>query len=94
MLLSISELFSSPGMTTVTVAALIIEILSLGYFGVTLAEFFLLRRKHRAFHAAMGASHPGHPEKASYVILWIYVFSTVLFTVVTSLLFIFQPHIL
>lgn len=88
------ELFSTPGMTSVFAFVMALEVLSLAYFGITVAEYGVLRRKHRAFFKAIKGGTKAHEERASGVIFWIYVATTIAVTGVTTVTFVFQPHLI
>ncbi len=88
-------LFSTPGMLSVFVIVIVMEILSLGYLGITIVEFMMLRRRHASFFQSIGSDGNGaHVERAPTVILWIYIAVSLIVTIVTIVLFLFQPHLI
>lgn len=86
-------LFSTTGMVSVFVIVLILEVLSIGYFVMTVVEFRILHHRHTAFFKAMNGGEM-HSETYSHVVFWLYVLSTIVITLVTSTLFFWQPHLL
>lgn len=86
-------LFSTPGMVSVLVFVVTLEILSLLYLGITVTEFLMLRRRHISFFHAIRKGDQVHTEPKPAVLLWIYILSTACMMVLSILLFLFQPHI-
>ncbi len=88
-------LFSSMGMTSVFVVMVVIQLLSLGFLLLTSYEFRRTMRKHNAFLRAIDIDEKhDEAEHTSHIIFWIYLLSTLVATVVTTLLFVYQPHLL
>jgi uncharacterized membrane protein len=86
-------LFSTPGMVWVSWVVLILELLSIAYFVITIAEYGLLRRRHATFFREIGGEE-AHREKVPNGIFWIYIVATIVMTLVTGILFILQPHLI
>lgn len=89
-----TDLFLSPGMIAISSTVILMEILSLGFLGLCISEFRLLKRRHASFFHAIGDKGYEHKEKLSTLFLWIYVALTIAATLVTGFFFIFQPHLL
>ncbi len=88
-------LFSTVGMTSVFVLVVVIQLLSLGFLLIASYEFRRTMRKHTAFLSVIDTDNRhDESERASHVIFWIYLLSTLAVTVATSVLFIYQPHLL
>lgn len=88
-------LLATPGMVSVFVFVLVIEALSLLFLWVASYEFRQLMRRHAQFFEAMRHDDKHERvERTSYVIFWIYVLMTIVVTILTLLLFLFQPHLL
>jgi len=88
-------LFSTMGMTSVFVFMVIIQLLSLGFLLLVSYEFRRTMRKHNAFLRVIDIDDKhDEAEHTSHIIFWIYLLSTLAATVVTTLLFVYQPHLL
>lgn len=88
-------LFSTLGMTSVFVVMVVIQLLSLGFLLIASYEFRRTMRKHNAFLRVIDIDDKhDEAEHTSHVIFWIYLLSTLVATAVTTLLFMYQPHLL
>lgn len=88
-------LLSTMGMTSVFVLVVVIQLVSLGFLLIASYEFRRTMRKHNAFLSVIDTDNRhDEAERGSHVIFWIYLLSTLAITVVTTLLFVFQPHLL
>lgn len=88
-----AALFQSSGFTASFVIFLLLEILSLLVMGIVVAEFMMLRKKHTQFFRAMRGGEHADTETFPTMILWVYIFFTVFAGIVTTAIFLFQPHI-
>lgn len=89
-----TALFASPGMTAVTVVVLILEGMSLLFLAVCSIEYRMLIARHTEFFRGIGNREHDRIMRRSRVFLWIYIATTILITLATGYLFLFQPHIL
>jgi len=88
-------LLSTPGMVTMLIVVGIAELFSLGFLWLAAYEYKQLRHRHTTFFRAIsGNTLHEKSERTSRVIFFFYVISTVVITVATTLLFIFQPHLI
>ncbi len=88
-------LFSTAGMTSVFVIMVVVQLLSLGFLLIVSYEFRRTMRKHNAFLSVIDTDdRHDEAEHTSHVIFWIYLLSTLVATIVTTLLFVYQPHLL
>ncbi|MDO8648870.1 MAG: hypothetical protein Q7R81_03740 [Candidatus Peregrinibacteria bacterium] len=86
------ELFSSPGMITVLVIVLIVEALSLLLLFLNIQIFRSQSEKYRLLLSNLGdQSAWGRPGR---ILIPLYVLMTLGATAVTTIIFIFQPHLL
>lgn len=84
--------FSSPSMMTALVIILVIEVLSLLFMVMILQIYRSQSQKYRQLLSGMGGQDLwGAPGR---VLIPLYTVLTVIATVVTVLLFLYQPHIL
>lgn len=88
-----SLLFATPGMTTISVIVLLLEMLSLIFLGVCILEFRVLTQRHAAFFRDMGNGQHEEVERRPRIFLWMYIITTIVMTIATTYLFLFQPHI-
>lgn len=88
-------LLADPGMVLVFVVVVLVEVLSLIWMGLTAYEYNRTLRGHADFFVAVGEDDRHKLlEHSSRVLLWIYIITTILATLVTGYVFIFQPHLL
>jgi len=88
-------LFATYGMTFMFSMVVIIELLSLGFLWFASYEFRKMMGRHEAFFSSInGNGEHASLERAAHAIFWIYIAMTLSATVVTFLLFVFQPHLL
>ncbi len=90
--LSLADHFSTPGAVAATIAFLVIELLSIALFLIVVFQYLRVVSKHRILPKAIRQSLEGEPETGAAVIFWLYVVLTIVVTVVTVALFLFQPH--
>lgn len=81
-------------MTTVSFIVLLFEVLSLAFLAVCVVEYRVLMRRHVAFFQGISNGEHGRVERRSGVLLWVYIGMTIFVTIMTTFVFIFQPHIL
>jgi hypothetical protein len=86
--------FQTPGAVTAFVVFVILELASVILAFVIMAEFRLLRRRHMAFFRDILGGEKADTEKSSSVVLWIYIHMTMFAVIITSVLFVMQPHLL
>lgn len=89
-----STLFATSAMATVSAIVLLLEVTSLVFLGACILEFRAVSRRHASFFRDMGNGAHAETDRRPRLFLWLYVAATVLATVVTTYLFLFQPHIL
>lgn len=86
------ELLGSPAMITVLVIILVMEALSLFLLLINIKIFRSQSKKYRLLLANLGSQSalgkPGH------ILIPLYIVSTLGVTAVTTMIFIFQPHLL
>jgi len=87
-------LFSTPGMVSVFIVVVILEILSVAFLGVAVLEFRAIRHRHVKFFHAFEGGTDADTERTARTILWVYILMTIIVTIVTVLIFVFQPHLL
>lgn len=88
-------LFSTTGMLTMFIIVLIIELLSIAFLGIVALGFRRLTDRHEQFfHVMANATEHEKIERVPRMIFWVYIASTLVVTLVTAYLFIFQPHLL
>ena len=86
------ELLSSPGMITALVLVLIAEALSLLFLFLTIRIFRSQAEKYRLLLTHLGdQSMWGSPGR---ILIPLYVVLTLSATVITTMIFLFQPHLL
>lgn len=87
-----AHLFSTTGMTVVTVIMLTAELLSFLVMLVLLLAFRRVQRKQQRLFTTLENAPEVRPRQAFLVL--IYVVATVLIGLVSMILFVFQPHLL
>lgn len=89
---SMTSLFATPGMTAFTIPFLIVEILSFLVLWIILLAFRRVVRKQRELFLVL---HDAPPTLARHtVLMWFYIIMTVVIGVVSTSLFLFEPHLL
>lgn len=90
-----SAFFQTAGSAYVFGFVIMIQVLSLAFLWLTAFEFRGILKRHAKFFSAIaeGREHGGR-ERVPHAMFWIYVVSTILMIAVTSMIFIFQPHLL
>jgi hypothetical protein len=87
--------FSTAGMTSLLTIVIVVEMLSLAFFGMVVYAFRRMLHRHARFFRSIGGDDAHLTiERPSFVIFWIYVIVTLLATLLTTYLFVFQPHLL
>lgn len=85
-------LFDSPGMTSVTVIVLLLEVLSLLAMLVNLPFYRRVQRKQDVLFATL-YNAPTFLRRHT-LLVWLYIATTLLIGIVSLWLFLFQPHLL
>ena len=90
----VSALFETPGMTMLFAALLMVQCLSLCYMAALYYEFRHIHRKRVDILNALGSERAQTETVQARILGTIYVTLTLLSVVFTSVLFLWQPHIL
>jgi hypothetical protein len=80
--------------TTFLILFAVLQLCSLVIMLVVVWEFRLVRAKHAAFFSVIAQSHVVAQERVALRLCYFYVISTVLLTLITSFIFLAQPHLL
>ncbi len=92
--LSLADHWATTGMAAATVVFVAMELLSLLLFTTVLIEYHRVALKHDVLPNAIRHGLEATPELGKSIMYWSYIFLTVLATVLTTALFLFQPHLL
>ncbi len=87
-------LVATLGAVSVLVVVLVTEALSLLFLLVVSYEERQVARKQEALLRALGGGDLAIPSGKSRMLFWTYVCTTALITVVTTTVFLYQPHLL
>ena len=87
-----SEMLSTPGMMAMVSAVLIVQSLSLLILFINIQLFRSQSEKYRTFF--FNLDNEGVWGKPGRIPLFLYVIFVLTFTAITTIIFIFQPHIL
>ena len=87
--------FDTPGMTAVFVVVMLVEAASLSLLWLVTHEFRKMCARHaRLFEAISDDGQHKKTEKHQWIIFWVYIISTFVISIVTTSLFLFEPHII
>ena len=88
-----SALFATPGMTATFTVFLVLELASLVVLCIGLLTYRHLVLSHRAFLSSL--HHAGKQIKHGYgnVLFWVYLCTTLLLVLLSSVIYIWQPRI-
>lgn len=85
--------FATTASTALAVVFLVLQLVSLLVLGAVVWEYRQLRGRHAAFFAAVSSGQTDRESRPALV-LWLYVFSTLVMTVAYLFVFFVQPHLL
>ena len=88
------DAFSTPGMMTMAFMVIVVQVVSLLLMGLGLREYGRIDGRHRDMLAAMHLEHAGEKQWHRHSTSWVYAFSTIMVMIITSVLFLWQPHLL
>ena len=94
MLVSMSDLLATPGMRLLLTLLVIVQALSLLYMTALFCEFHHIHRKRIAILSALGSERAGIEKRQAKILGSIYVILTLLAAMFSSVLFVWQPHVL
>ena len=81
-------------MTALTSTVMVIQLVSLGFAALLSREFLRIVRRRTDLLCALGGKHPSAVDRYRSPMLWVYWSFTLGILVISSTLFIIQPHLL
>ncbi len=92
-ILSFADHVSSPAALAAFIILIVLELLSLAIFWLIVRQYRHVVSKHRMLPLSLQRSLEQVPDTGPTLLFWSYVVLTIIWTVFTTLLFIFQPHL-
>ena len=88
------NLFASPGMTTMTIAVFLVELISMAVFGIGVLSYRSLIISHHEFLSSLHHGEKYAKRRSFGMLAWIYIVSTLFIVLLTGATFVLHPHFL